>query len=151
MKKGLKKIAAVCLIVGVLMSLMNVSTFAAYCGVGGSCKGSTTFDVTTRTGVGQSVTVKPSKAGQLWISKSQPIWYQESWANYRITIRRLRGNGYCPGTTYLYGRYAEKIWLGSNSTYRITVTPITYRSSDWKKTCFWTLDTGIGIKSVVMR
>lgn len=154
MKKTLKKMIAVLLLAGTMMSMLCFNTMAAYYGISGSCKGSTTFDVTTKGGIGQSITIKPSKPGQLWIDKGRSWGYfLESWANYQITVKRIKGNGRSVPNDYIYGKYPVKIWLGSNSTYRITVkpAPTSYPASQWKKTSFWELASGFGIKSVVHR
>ena len=87
MRKGMKKLIAVMLLAGTIMSILSANAMAAYCGVAGSCKGSTTFDVTTKCGVGQSVTIKPTTPGQLWMGRDPVMFFEESWANYKITTR----------------------------------------------------------------
>lgn len=150
MKKTLKKMIAVLLLAGTMMSMLCFNAMAAYYGISGSCKGSTTFDVTTKGGIGQSIKIKPTKAGQLWIAPKS-MYYKAFWANYQISVKRIKGSGRSVPVTYIFGKYPETLWLGSNSTYRITVKPISYPASQWKRTSFWELASGFGIKSVVHR
>ena len=93
MKKTLKKMIAVLLLAGTMMSMLCFNAMAAYYGISGSCKGSTTFDVTTKGGIGQSIKIKPTKAGQLWIAPKS-MYYKAFWANLRmVSVGPVSDNG----------------------------------------------------------
>lgn len=151
--KAIKKCGAAVLMVCMVVMLLSGTVMAAW-GVSGSCRGTTTFDVSTNLISVPSITIKPSKCGYINYGN---VFSQGNWGDYTIKVTVLKGNGRNQTvTTYwnLLGNSScgTKISLCPNSTYRITVIPKKLGSNQsWASTAFWELSSVSGIKNVSMR
>lgn len=150
--RSIKKGSMVVLMVCMVVMLLSSTVMAAW-GVSGSCRGTTTFDVSTNLISAPSITIKPNRIG--WVSAG-PI-SQGNWGDYTIKVTRLKGRG-SNQTVYTYwnlfgnSKCGTKIYLYPNSSYRITVTPRNLnRGAKWTSTAFWQLSSTCGVKSVTMR
>ena len=102
----------------------------------GSLRNTVTFKVTTGSGwiTGQSITLNQSKGTAYngnygWGGSTYQVY-----GAYSVTIKRIKGSGKVPaGFTWKSG--SKRISLGKNSTYQITITPLTetFYYNSWGK------------------
>jgi len=148
----IKKSSILVLVVCLVAVLLSGTAMAAW-GVSGSCKGTTTFDVSTKFISVPSITIMPTKCGSI----SYGAISMGDWGDYTIKVKVLKGSG--RNETYstywnLFNNssYGTTISLWPNSTYRISVIPKKLEGNQkWASTAFWELRSPWGIKDVAMR
>ena len=130
--KYLKKLTSCALIAGMLIGTMGGSPVqevqaANVCtSVYGNLRKTVTFEAKTGSGwlLGQYLTLTQKKGtayngNYAWGGKTYSVY-----GTYWVSIQRTKGSGSIPkGFTWKSG--SAKIKLGKNSTYKITITPVT--------------------------
>ncbi len=150
--KVIKKSCTLVLMVCLVAVLLSGTAMAAW-GVSGSCRGTTTFDVSTKFISIPSITIKPSKCGSI----NYGVISKGDWGDYTIKVKVLKGSGRNQTvSTYwnLFGNssYGTTISLWPNSSYRISVIPRKLGTNQkWASTAFWQLSSTWGVKNVTMR